>query len=122
MLSEQPFISIIIPALNSIQLPNTLHALARQTSLDLIKEIIVVGQQEVPEWFALQNAQNIRVDSRPTPAHNRNTGAQTASGTWLVFTDSDCLPKPNWIEQLAAAISPLDKALAGAVDLPVDMS
>ena len=31
------------------------------------------------------------------PASNRNAGAALARGTWLVFTDDDCLPQPDWL-------------------------
>jgi GT2 family glycosyltransferase len=122
MLIDQSFISIIIPAFKSAQLPNTLQALTRQTSLDLIKEIIIVGQQEVPECTSIHNIRYIHVENLPTIARNRNIGARSASGSWLVYTDSDCLPEPNWIEQLAAAIAPNDLVLAGAVEVPANMT
>jgi hypothetical protein len=31
------------------------------------------------------------------PAANRNAGAAQALGSWLVFTDDDCLPQPGWL-------------------------
>ncbi|WP_080236619.1 glycosyltransferase family 2 protein [Spirosoma rigui] len=31
------------------------------------------------------------------PAANRNNGAKVALGEWLVFTDDDCLPMPDWL-------------------------
>ena len=31
------------------------------------------------------------------PAANRNNGAAQAKGTWLVFTDDDCLPDAEWL-------------------------
>jgi GT2 family glycosyltransferase len=31
------------------------------------------------------------------PAANRNNGARVALGEWLVFTDDDCLPMPDWL-------------------------
>jgi glycosyltransferase involved in cell wall biosynthesis len=122
MQNEKSDISIIIPALNSPRLPNTLEALACQTSLDLIREIIVVGQQEITEYPSFLNILNIHVKERPTPAHNRNVGAQSARGSWLVFTDSDCLPRPDWIEKLAGAFSTTYKVIAGSVDVQPDMS
>jgi GT2 family glycosyltransferase len=35
---------------------------------------------------------------RKGPAANRNNGAKCAQGEWLVFTDDDCLPDPQWLE------------------------
>ncbi|OWY66431.1 family 2 glycosyl transferase [cyanobacterium TDX16] len=40
---------------------------------------------------------------RKGPAANRNNGAKYASGEWLVFTDDDCLPDPQWLEAYAQA-------------------
>jgi GT2 family glycosyltransferase len=35
------------------------------------------------------------------PATARNTGAANAKGTFLAFTDDDCLPEPGWLKELA---------------------
>jgi glycosyltransferase involved in cell wall biosynthesis len=32
------------------------------------------------------------------PAANRNSGAKLAKGNWLIFTDDDCIPEPQWLE------------------------
>jgi glycosyltransferase involved in cell wall biosynthesis len=45
------------------------------------------------------------------PAANRNAGARAARGTWLVFTDDDCLPEPVWLEAFAAAMTTNEEAL-----------
>lgn len=34
------------------------------------------------------------------PAANRNHGATIARGSWLLFTDDDCLPQPEWVEAI----------------------
>jgi glycosyltransferase involved in cell wall biosynthesis len=34
---------------------------------------------------------------RRGPAANRNHGASQATGDWLVFTDDDCMPEPEWL-------------------------
>ena len=39
------------------------------------------------------------------PAANRNHGASFARGTWLAFTDDDCLPDPVWLQAYADAIT-----------------
>lgn len=38
---------------------------------------------------------------RRGPAANRNRGASEAQGTWLVFTDDDCLPSTAWLTAFA---------------------
>ncbi|MEM7014590.1 MAG: glycosyltransferase, partial [Verrucomicrobiota bacterium] len=38
------------------------------------------------------------------PAAARNLGATHAAGEILLFTDSDCEPKPDWIEKLTAPL------------------
>jgi glycosyltransferase involved in cell wall biosynthesis len=57
---------------------------------------------------------------RRGPAANRNRGAHAARGTWLIFTDDDCLPEPRWLAAFAEATAQPGAAGAfeGAV-LPV---
>lgn len=47
------------------------------------------------------------------PAANRNNGASHAQGEWLVFTDDDCLPKPEWLAAYIAEIVPGTKVYEG---------
>lgn len=37
---------------------------------------------------------------RQGPAANRNNGAKSAKGEWLVFVDDDCLPDKDWLSSL----------------------
>lgn len=52
---------------------------------------------------------------RKGPAANRNNGAKYARGEWLVFTDDDCLPCPNWLKSYAEAATGSALALEGAI-------
>lgn len=38
------------------------------------------------------------------PAANRNNGAKYAQGEWLIFTDDDCLPDPQWLLSFSQSI------------------
>src|SRR5476651_360766 len=38
------------------------------------------------------------------PAANRNSGAKSARGEWLIFLDDDCLPEPAFLSAYAEAI------------------
>ena len=50
-----------------------------------------------------------------SPAANRNNGAKCAQGEWLIFTDDDCLPEPEWLEAYAKTISNSALAMEGAI-------
>src|SRR5450631_181394 len=38
------------------------------------------------------------------PAANRNSGAKSAKGEWLIFLDDDCLPEPSFLSAYLEAI------------------
>ena len=52
---------------------------------------------------------------RRGPAANRNNGARLATGSWLVFTDDDCLPDLKWLDSIKTFIeaNPDVKAVEG---------
>ena len=49
------------------------------------------------------------------PAANRNHGARQARGDWVVFTDDDCIPDPDWLQAFARNVTPNGSALEGAI-------
>jgi len=102
-------ISVIIPAYNAEQtLPACLSALEEQSVPRERYEITVVndGSTDHTEKCA-RGFSRVKVISQPNqgPAAARNRGAQEAEGDILLFTDSDCLPDKNWIEEM---IRPFD--------------
>lgn len=93
--------SVIIPVYRDWdRLANCLEALERQTlPADRFEVVVVdnepggvVGLDELPS--------NARLLHEPTPGSYcaRNTGVAASLGTYLAFTDSDCLPEPEWLE------------------------
>jgi lipopolysaccharide/colanic/teichoic acid biosynthesis glycosyltransferase/glycosyltransferase involved in cell wall biosynthesis len=102
-------ISVIIPAFNSARtLPACLQALGCQTHP--ADEIIVVDDGSADDTLELARQMGARVlqQAHQGPAAARNLGAQQAQGDLLLFTDSDCEPLPDWVDQL---ISPFGDAL-----------
>jgi GT2 family glycosyltransferase len=103
-------VSVIIPFFNSTKyLPQCLQALADQKH-DNVEFIMVDNGStddslSVAKKFAAEHAQlDIKVieERKRGASAARNKGADIAEGAWLVFTDSDCIPDPNWLLDLSA--------------------
>ncbi len=73
-------------------------------------EVIVTddGRQTTAERMVVERYPWVRWAAGPRrgPAANRNGGARQARGAWVAFTDDDCLPEPDWLASLAAAVRP----------------
>jgi len=107
--SSNLLMSVIVPFRNSAAtLPDCLAALA-------------AGQHPGAEYFFVNNASSdgsaeiVRRFIRETKSASawrlldeerlgsdvaRNRAAREAAGEWLVFTDSDCMPEPDWLKDL----------------------
>lgn len=101
-------ISVIIPAYNAEStLGETLFALQHQSLSRSSYEIIVVddGSDDHTARIARASADRAITQEHAGPAAARNKGAEMAKGDILVFTDSDCVPFPDWLEKLCASFS-----------------
>ncbi len=116
--------SVIIPAYNSEKhIGRCLDALLAQKDAGGEIEILVVddgssdGTARLVAQYAIQNPR-IRLLSQPNrgPAAARNHGAAEACGTFLLFTDSDCEPQEDWVQQMLKpfAEEPAISAVKGA--------
>lgn len=100
-----PFVSVIIPVFNgAIQLKRCLEALEPQTYPQHLYEVIVVdngsdADQNIAEVVALFKLATLAFESQPGSYSARNKGISVAKGTVIAFTDADCIPAFNWIEQ-----------------------
>ncbi len=105
-------LSVIIPTYKRpAQLRKCLEALSRQTiNRDLFEIIIVDDGGQVPledltAEFKDRLSLSLLIQSENKgPAQARNAGAGLARGQFLVFTDDDCLPPPEWLENLGEAL------------------
>ena len=105
---KQPYFSIIIPTYERPrQLATCLQALTRLSyPPDRFEAIVVDDGSEKPlngVVDPLRHRLEVVLLSQPNagPATARNTGAAQARGRFLVFTDDDCTPAPNWLNTLA---------------------
>jgi len=70
--------------------------------------IVVSDGGERPEIERWVEPLRLRLIDAPHggPAAARNRGLAAASGEVVAFTDDDCVPRPGWLAELAAHVSP----------------
>ncbi len=103
-----PSFSVIIPAYSRPKsLRSCLQALSEvRYPTDRFEVIVVDDGSEVslePVITPFQDHLRIMLLSQTNfgPASARNEGAERASGDYLVFTDDDCAPAPDWLDCFA---------------------
>lgn len=120
MTKNNPFISVIIPAYNSIKfIADCLNALSRSTYQSY--EVILVddGSTDDTAKIAAENGCRVFVmENQSGPAVARNYGSEKATGEILLFIDSDVLVKSDTLEIVASTFSeyPDISALFGSYD------
>lgn len=99
-------ISVIVPAYNASKtIAACLNALQTQKSCESNYEILVVDDGSTDATPTIvQGFDSVVLIRQPNsgPAAARNAGVRAAKGDIILFTDSDCVPLPNWIEQMLA--------------------
>lgn len=96
-------ISVIIPAHNAAgTIARCVKAVRSQTIPLDEYEVIVVddGSTDETAEIAWQAGAEVVQQNRGRPAAARNAGIQAAEGDIVCFTDADCFPTPNWLEEL----------------------
>ena len=116
----QPCFSIIIPTYNRPErLANCLNAIAKLDYPSDRFEVIVVddgSNTPLDEVVApLQNKIQIKLfrQANAGPAAARNRGVKEAQGEFLAFTDDDCQPLPNWLNEFAVSLANAPTAMIG---------
>lgn len=99
--SLDKFVSVIIPVLNNLEgLDKTLVALDNQTYPQELYEVIVVdngSEENLAESISCFQQVVISRENQPGSYAARNRGIAIAKGEILAFTDSDCIPDPDWL-------------------------
>jgi glycosyltransferase involved in cell wall biosynthesis len=114
-----PTVSIVVPVLNAAgDLPRLLRALAELDWPQDRLECLVVDNGSTDRSRELAAAAGLRVLDEPKQGSYaaRNRGVREARSEWVVFTDADCAPRPDWLRRLFAEPVPAEAgAIAGEV-------
>lgn len=98
---SSPFVSVVIPVYNDARrLKKCLRALENQTYPKGRFEVVVIdnGSDDDIESVVRSFSQpTLAFEERPGSYAARNKGIAVAKGDIITFTDSDCIPSPDWI-------------------------
>ena len=111
-MTGRPLISVIVPFRDGASdLPALVEALKRQTLAKDAFEVIFVddaSRDSGPAWLHDQLPQGWQVLSHAVSRGSyaaRNTGLARATAPTLAFTDVDCRPREDWLDQGLAELS-----------------
>jgi len=113
-------VSVIIPSYHDWQrLKLCLNALKKQNYPKDYFEVIIINNdpKDSPPELDLSNNFKMITESNPGSYAARNKGISAARGEILAFTDSDCIPYPDWIEQAVKLLADGAQRVAGRVEL-----
>jgi cellulose synthase/poly-beta-1,6-N-acetylglucosamine synthase-like glycosyltransferase len=103
--------SVIVPVFDgAATLGACLRALAHQSVDETCYEILVVNDGSTDSSAEIADQMGLAVigQDHAGAAAARNLGARHARGRILLFTDADCEPQPDWIEQMLVPFSDPD--------------
>ena len=98
-------ISVVVPSYNDTDyLEKCLEALNNQTIRDDLEIVVSLdGGDQLPQGVA-DRADRVVQGRHCGPAGARNRGWKASTGDLVLFTDSDCIPYPDWARQMITAL------------------
>jgi glycosyltransferase involved in cell wall biosynthesis len=98
-------VSVVIPSYNSGRtIQRCLYAVLHQQT-KVKYEVIVVdsSNDNTPELLKKYPIKLIRRNQQTYPGSARNIGIREAKGKIIACADADCVPSPDWLENICAA-------------------
>jgi len=120
-MNDKPLVSIIVPVRNAERtLEQTFNYLFKvQYPHDKLEIILADGGSTDGTVAMIQTWQKkypfitlVEVPNCPSPGFARNKAIVKAKGEYLLFTDGDCAPEPDWIELMLLPFSK-DETIGG---------
>ncbi len=115
--------SVVIPAYNRPDLlENAVRAIENQSLKGGFECIIVYGGDEKVREICEKKAKESKGlfscfwSDTESPARKRNIGVKQASAPIIAFTDDDCVPNKNWLEEILVKFAE-DDGIAGVEGL-----
>jgi glycosyltransferase involved in cell wall biosynthesis len=119
-------VTVIVPCYEAAAtLPACLDSLVHQKS-GYSYEILVVengstdGTRSIAEEYSRRHPALVRVveEEKPGAYAARNRGLHEARGRFILFTDADCAPSPDWLPAIVRALQPSEILAAGGEVIP----
>jgi GT2 family glycosyltransferase len=121
MALPKPRASVIIPAYHSDEtIRACLESLRRQTWHDFETIVINSSPEDRTRRIVTEGFPEVAFEQserRLFPHAARNRGVARASGQLLVFTDPDCVMRPDWLERLVTAVDAGREIVGGGMGL-----
>ena len=100
-----PDISVIVPFHGPVEpLSKCLLALRAQTLRPSLEIVLSVDGPRCPDGVVGLPDIVVTHPQRTGPAAARNRGVRASTGRYILFTDSDCVPCPEWADRMTAPL------------------
>ncbi len=110
-------ISVILPSYNSeTTIEPVLRALKKQTYKKPFEIILVDSSEDnTPEIVRSKfpDIKYIHLPQKTDPGTARNLGLKESSGKYILFIDSDCVARPDWVEKMVSMHESSEHAAIG---------
>jgi glycosyltransferase involved in cell wall biosynthesis len=118
--APMPKISVIIPSYNSSRTIACCLKCVLHQVVDVDYDIVVVDsssdgtEKKIAGEFP--DVRVIHLNEKTIPGKGRNIGAQHSRGEILAFTDSDCMPARDWLQNIVISLQSGKNIVGGSVE------